>query len=182
MKNALRHLLLLAAAALAACSSGDDTPAPVLTPAQIAGTWRLVDWTPAASNPDGSHHGFGDPLYVYLVLTEQGRFTLYQNVASTGAAVLEGNFTLAGSNISGTYGLGRPWSYVYRIGGLTDTRMTWTATSNAGDVSVYERCTLPGELAGATVEGVSAAPDGAESAPVATPASAAPAAEVVGFL
>lgn len=112
----------------------------------IAGYWHLVSWG-------------GDTTLdfdVYLSILSDGNVTLWQRgLASHSWKRYDSRATLVDGVISGKYNDNEVWANSYNVDISADS-MTWTATGDAADVSVYERCsTLPDELDAATINSLS---------------------------
>lgn len=142
MKRLQKFIALLAVVlAFGACSDEDVYVEPEMevTPHNLAGTWRLAEWSGAALSGDS---------YVYLQLTRKDQlFTIYQNLDSFGARKLTGRYNLvdrddAETEIRGLYDYGTgDWLHRYVVRNLTADRMVWIASDDPEDISVYERCT-----------------------------------------
>ena len=101
----------------------------------MAGTWHLIEWRGAEPSFD-----------IYMVITETGGITLWQRLEDCTWELYQSAAETADGVISGTYTDGVAWGadYYYSVSG---DQMTWTDTEDSDDVSVYERSTLPSELA-----------------------------------
>ena len=143
MKNLLKiSLLLLLAVGLTACDDDKsyDDPGLEVSLYNISGTWKLASWNNGESLADGS--------YVYLELSyrDGNEFTIYQNLDSFGPRRITGTYNLStddslGSIIRGMYDYENgDWNHRYIIRNLFSDRMTWIATDDAQNVSVYVRC------------------------------------------
>ena len=120
-----------------------ETPTPPVEPpvggdtSAIAGTWHLVEWCGATPS-----------FEVYMEITSNGGVLLYQKMQSRSweCYVSSADITEDGV-IWGVYSDGIAWgaSYSYTI---SEEHMTWTNIDDSGDVSVYERSTLPDGLSG----------------------------------
>ncbi len=106
-----------------------------ITFADIAGTWRLKEWC----GKQKSEFSFD----VYLDIDAQGGVTLWQRLSEYGWEMFESEAVLADGVISGRYSDGTDWSADYSIAEGNDGSMTWSSTTDATDVSVYERAELP---------------------------------------
>lgn len=96
------------------------------------GEWGLASWSGDAALAGK----------VYLELTREKRFTLYQHVDQLGFARFTGDYAVgAGNLLTGTYTDGTPLGDSYAVEADKE-RMTLTGTA-AGAVSVYERTTIP---------------------------------------
>ncbi|MBQ3043252.1 MAG: hypothetical protein IJD53_02230 [Alistipes sp.] len=101
----------------------------------MAGTWHLTEWR-------GSEPSFD----IYMVITETGGITLWQRLEDCEWELYQSAAETANGIISGTYTDGIAWGadYYYSV---PDNSMTWTDTEDSADISVYERSSLPDELA-----------------------------------
>lgn len=101
----------------------------------MAGTWHLTEWRG------------GEPSFdIYMVITETGGITLWQRLEDCEWELFQSAAETANGIISGSYTNGVAWGadYYYSV---SENTMTWTDTEDSADVSVYERSTLPDELA-----------------------------------
>lgn len=150
MKNLLKFtLLLMFAATFAGCEEDKSYEDPGLEVSlyNISGTWQLATWNNDSELAEGS--------YVYLELSYRNGnvFTIYQNLDSFGPRRITGSYNLytdesLGSVIRGMYDYENgDWSSRYIIRDLYTDRMTWIATDNADNVSLYKRCDgIPQEI------------------------------------
>ncbi len=141
--------IMLLMSGLNACSDDNSTaPTPSLdvTPANIAGTWKLVEWNGAE---------IAQGTYCYIVFNRRERtFEMYQKFDSMYPRYITGKFAIDededyGYIISGEYDYGNGlWSNSYIVTDLYPSgTMTWTVKGNADDVSRYERCeSVPAEI------------------------------------
>lgn len=150
MKNLLKiSLLLLFAVGMAACDDDKSYEDPGLEVSlyNLSGTWKLDSWNNGEPLADGS--------YVYLELSyrDGNEFTIYQNLDSFGPRRITGVYNLytddsLGSIIRGMYDYENgDWAHRYIVRDLFSDRMTWIATDDAQNVSVYTRCEgIPQEI------------------------------------
>lgn len=121
------------------------------TPANVAGSWQLSMWM-GEPMPEGS--------YVYIDLVRSDRtYTMYQNIDSHNTRTITGRYyieqnDMGESVIRGLYdhSVGE-WNNRYIIKSLTANEMIWQAEGNPSDVSVYERCEIPTDIAGEEQQG-----------------------------
>lgn len=129
--------------AFVACSSDDDEPEePSLevTPANLSGTWKLVEWNNGQPVPEG--------VYCYLVFNRREQtFDIYQKFDSMYGRHITGSFAIKqdpylGYVVSGSYDYGMgDWNQSYIVTRLVASgSMTWTAKDDNTDVCRYERC------------------------------------------
>ncbi len=148
MKNFLKLIALsLCLTVFVGCNDDDDAvvvPSLEVTSSNVAGEWRLAEWR-------------GKPLaegsYVWMELTRQESFAIYQNIDSFGARCLTGDYNIVvdsslGAVIRGIYDytMSTEWSHRYIVTDLTADRMVWTAVDDSEDVSVYVRESIPSEI------------------------------------
>lgn len=150
MKNLLKFsFLLILAATFAGCDDDKSYEDPGLEVSlyNISGTWKLESWNNGSALADGS--------YVYLEITYRDgqEFTIYQNLDSFGPRRITGVYNIytdesLGSIIRGMYDYENgDWSHRYIIRDLYTDRMTWIATDDPQNVSVYVRCDgIPQEI------------------------------------
>lgn len=100
----------------------------------IAGTWKLTSWRGDTPN-----------FEVYLDIAASGDVTLWQKIDSREWSCYESVTTLSNNVISGTYSDGIAWSTSYDVA-VEGDNMTWTATIDSTDISVYSRAELPDTL------------------------------------
>ena len=148
MKHLLR-LTTIVAIVLAAvsCEKKSETAEPWLavTSNNISGIWKLAEW-------NGNKPAEG--TYVYMEITRSDKeFTIYDNLNTFSAHKTTGRYNIVeddvlGSVIRGMYDHGKgDWSHRYVIRNLTKESMTWIATDDATNISVYVRCTeIPAEI------------------------------------
>ena len=100
----------------------------------IAGVWHLTSWRGATPS-----------FEVYMDITATGGVTLYQRIDSLYWEVYQSAAAIANGVISGVYTDNVAWGASYNLSVAGDS-MTWTATNDAADVSVYTRATLPASM------------------------------------
>lgn len=139
-----RYIHIILAAAFALFFSGCSKETAPAVDDGISGEWRLTSWNGTAPGEDFS---------VYMALSSDGSFTLYQKVYTPTFERLDGTYSADGTIFSGTYSDGEPLSAVYTYGlsqdGITLT-MTATGTEN-DDISIYTRTNIPDEVLSAPV-------------------------------
>lgn len=97
----------------------------------ISGVWHLTSWRGAEPSFD-----------VYMDITATGGITLYQRIDSRYWDVYQSSTTIENYVISGVYTDNVAWGTSYYLSVDSDT-MTWTATNDTTDISIYTRSTLP---------------------------------------
>ena len=151
MKKIIRLAVVLLCAALAV---GCDGPKKADTLAKdIIDQWHLVE-NPLISNSTE------DIIDVYVEFKLDGTFTLYQKDFSTPIYynVYKGSYVVGeGGIITGKYSDGKNWgatsgykAEVTKVG--EEATLTLTNVDKPEDVSVYEQCTIPSDVKGATVK------------------------------
>lgn len=150
MKNLLKiSLLMLFAFGLTACDDDKsyDDPGLEVSLYNLSGTWKLDSWNNGEALAEGSY------VYIELSYRDGNEFTIYQNLDSFGPRRITGTYNLStddslGSIIRGMYDYENgDWNHRYIIRNLFSDRMTWIATDDAQNVSVYVRCAgVPQEI------------------------------------
>lgn len=102
--------------------------------ASVAGVWHLTSWRGATPS-----------FEVYMDITSTGGVTLYQRIDSLYWDVFQSTAAIANGVISGVYTDNVAWGASYNVLVAGDT-MTWTATNDSSDVSIYTRSTLPASM------------------------------------
>ncbi len=112
------------------------TPEPPIggDTSSIAGVWHLTSWRGAVPS-----------FEVYMDITATGGITLYQRIESLYWDVYQSSTTIKDYVISGVYTDNVAWGASYYLSIDSDT-MTWTATNDSTDVSIYTRSTLPSSM------------------------------------
>lgn len=145
-------VMLLWAALITGCGPvNKDTLAK-----DIIDQWHLVE-NPLISNDTK------DIIDVYVEFKIDGTFTLYQKDFSTPIYynIYSGSFSLGeGGIIAGKYSDGKNWGATsgYKAEVVKEgdkATLTLTNVDKPEDVSVYEKCTIPSEVKGATVKMIS---------------------------
>lgn len=124
------------------CSESDDKviePTLDVTPANIAGTWKLSEWN-GEQLPDG--------LYCYIIFKRKDRtFRMFQKFDSMYARCITGTYAIDKDKdgnyiISGDYDFQMgEWNDSYIVTELyASGTMVWTAKNNPDDISRYVRC------------------------------------------
>lgn len=143
-------VIALFACGFAACSSDDEEPeepALEVTPANLHGTWKLVEWNNGEQVPEGT--------YCYIVFNRKEQtFEMYQKFDSMYGRHITGSFAIKndpyqGYIISGSYDYGMgDWNQSYLVTRLLASgSMIWTGKDDATDVCRYERCSeVPAEV------------------------------------
>ena len=121
------------------------TPEPPIggDTSSIAGVWHLTSWRGAVPS-----------FEVYMDITATGGITLYQRIESLYWDVYQSSTTIKDYVISGVYTDNVAWGASYYLSIDSDT-MTWTATNDSTDVSIYTRSTLPSSMPTAPTRAIS---------------------------
>ena len=141
--------VMFAALILAVACGKEETPVIEyldVTPNNIAGEWKLVEWNGSPINSD---------TYFYIEFIRKDReFVIYQNFDSIGDLPhkVEGNYNVEldielGAILIGNYKYdGGMWSHDYDVNNLTKNSMEWIAVDDATFTQKFERCEIPAEL------------------------------------
>lgn len=150
MKNFLKiSFLMLLSVGFAGCDDDKSYVDPGLEVSSynISGTWKLESWNNGVALAEGSY------VYLQLDYRDGYEFTIYQNLDSFGPRRITGVYNLytdesLGSVIRGMYDYENgEWASRYIIRDLYADRMTWIATDNADNISLYVRCdAIPEEI------------------------------------
>lgn len=111
----------------------------------MAGTWKLSQW-------NGNEQG--DTPYFYIELDRRDHiFTIYQNIDSGKSRKITGTYEIITdeygvSTIKGVYDHASGfWNHDYFVSELTVENMTWVASDDENDKSIYTRCdSIPEEI------------------------------------
>lgn len=143
----LKSLFFMFAAMAAIVSCSKETPVKKyldVTPNNISGEWKLVEYNGAALE--------GDTYFYIEFIRKDGEYVIYQNFDSMGQLPhkVTGRFRIYtdqvnGAIISGDYDFdGGLWSYEYDVNNLTETTMDWLAISDDSSFEQkFERCQIP---------------------------------------
>lgn len=121
-----------------------DTPIPPTPPvgdgdtSAVAGVWHLTEW-----------RGDVPSFEVYMDINAEGGLMLYQRLENNYWDIFASTATVENGIISGTYTDGVAWGASYSVTVSGDT-MTWIATNDSADISVYTRSELPSHMPTAT--------------------------------
>lgn len=147
--NKIKSIFAVLAVTLVSVACGKEEPVATyleVTPNNISGEWKLVQWSGEALDAD---------TYFYIDLVRKDRkYTIYQNFDSMGDMPhkITGEFNIELSDfgdpiIRGSYDYSEGfWSHRYMVTRLTETSMVWTAVDDESFVQKFERCTIPAEL------------------------------------
>ena len=138
--------VMLAALILAVACGKEETPVIEyldVTPNNIAGEWKLVEWNGSPLNSD---------TYFYVDFIRKDReFVIYQNFDSIGDLPhkVEGNYNIEldielGAVLVGNYKYdGGMWAHEYDVNNLTKNSMEWVAVDDPTFTQKFERCEIP---------------------------------------
>ena len=149
MKTLFRIMaLFLMLFSFAACSDDDEatTISLAVTPANLDGTWELVEWN-GAPLQEGS--------YCYITFSRKDKtYKMYDKFNSMYANLKTGKFNIEndvkyGFVLTGNYDFGNGnWNNSYVVTNLlSDGTMTWTVKNNPSDTQKFKKCIkVPGEI------------------------------------
>lgn len=129
-----RFLTMIMAVAMLLGVAGCEKDSPVVK-SGLSGEWKLVSWnntTPQAFD-------------IYMEFFSDGKFNLYQKLATSTYRHLTGTFDSKGDVLTGKYDDGAGFADKYSIALEVDV-LTLTSTTNPASVSVYKRTTIPDEV------------------------------------
>ena len=132
-------MLAVAAAMFCAVACGEKE-GPSNTPTvgsfdAIENEWKLV-----------SVDGVANDFSVYISFTD-GLFFLYQQVYSWDYVLYEGEYTIEGGVLNGTYFDGGEWKTAYTGGVSEDGKYLTLKSKEATPVTyIYEACTIPEDI------------------------------------
>ena len=130
MKKIISNILLCAMAvfAVAACS---DPEAEKLE--KIVGEWHYT----------GTESGVG--VDVYLGLSQDYTFELYQKLDNGAFELRRGKWHLEAGVLSGTYNDGEAWATSYKTA-VSDETLTLVAQSEGSETNRYKKCEIPAAI------------------------------------
>ena len=120
----MKKLLYIIATALLMVACGKETPAEK----GIHGQWHSTSFS-----TDGE---------IYLSLTEDNKFELYQQIGDGRHRLYRGTYNFENNILTGKYNDGEDWAYSYQVV-LADGTMTLTTLDESAQVSVFKRTTIP---------------------------------------
>ena len=100
---------------------------------EVTGTWHMASYCDSPANID-----------LYIVFTEDMKFTMYQRSATTTYNTFSGSYTIDSQTavITGEYNDGTAWANSYKISYSGDN-LVLTNTANSTEISVYEPAKVP---------------------------------------
>ena len=124
-------LLIAACADKAGTQQGGSDKQPSLKE-QVCGEWHSTEIPTADTD-------------IYISLTEDGKFELYQKAGDGDYRLYRGTWGLEGTLLSGKYNDGEPWAASYDAA-VQDKTLTLTSKNDAAEVSTYTACEIPEEV------------------------------------
>lgn len=127
-------LAALSLCAFSSCKKGDKS-------IRIYGDWELnnVEFvTKSAVVGD-------ETVSVYIRFTEDNTFQLWQKLGEGRYSSYDGQWTLTGNVLSGTYTNGKAFSSQYEVS-VSKNTMTLTTLPDRNDTFTYQSCTIPEDL------------------------------------
>jgi hypothetical protein len=82
---------------------------------------------------------------IYLSLTEDNKFELYQQIGDGRHRLYRGTYNFENDTLTGKYNDGEDWAYSYHVL-LEDDTMTLTTLDESAQVSVFKRKKIPAEV------------------------------------
>ena len=79
---------------------------------------------------------------IYLSLTEDNKFELYQQIGQGRHRLYRGVWNFENDILTGKYNDGEDWAYSYQVV-LADNTMTLTTLDESAQVSVFQRKAIP---------------------------------------
>lgn len=135
-------LIFVAFSALTSCGGNGSAkeptdPIPATSCALVAGEWHLTD---GAGNATSGYD-------IYLRLTKDGGFEMYQQLETMRYTKYSGTFAFADGTMSGRYDDGEMWRSSYTaVLNAKRTTLTLTSTTAPDNVSVFTRTAIPSEV------------------------------------
>ncbi|MGN1231993.1 MAG: hypothetical protein ACI4UJ_00920 [Candidatus Cryptobacteroides sp.] len=106
--------------------------------ADFSGDWQLMD---AKFNTKSAVIG-GETVTVYLRLSKDGSFGIWQQLGQGRFNSFTGTWSYSKGVLSGIYSDGTKWGSEYEVT-LEENFMTMTALPDGLDIYSYSRCTIP---------------------------------------
>ena len=123
----MKKLLYIIAATLLMVACGKETPVEK----GICGEWQSTSFS-----TDGE---------IYLSLTEDNKFELYQQIGEGRHRLYRGVYNFENDILTGKYTDGEDWAYSYQVV-MADDTMTLTTLDESAQTSVFQRTTIPAEV------------------------------------
>ncbi len=100
----------------------------------VTGQWHLTSWN--GKTPKG--------FDVWMELSADGTFTLWQQTATAAYSRLDGTFTSEGNILDGIYTDGTEWSSTYSYSlSESDTKLVLVSLNDESVTSIYSREEIP---------------------------------------
>ncbi len=126
-------IALFASCAFLGCSDDGESESARLS-RKIVGEWHLVLWN--AQTPTD--------FDAYCTFNADRTFEIYQRIETVRYQKYTGSYQIKNSVLSGVYDDATPWGSTYEISfDEEDEILTMISESSAGEISVYERTTIP---------------------------------------
>ena len=123
----MKKLLYIIAAILLMVACGKETPVEK----GIHGQWKSTSFSAEGE--------------IYLSLTEDNKFELYQQIGDGRHRLYRGTYNFENDILTGKYNDGEDWAYSYQVV-LADDTMTLTTLDESAQTSVFQRTTIPAEV------------------------------------
>ena len=123
----MKKLLYILAAALLMAACDKETPVEK----GICDQWHSTSFS-----ADGE---------IYLSLTEDNKFELYQQIGDGRHRLYRGTYNFENDILTGKYNDGEQWAYSYQVV-LSGNTMTLTTLDESAQVSVFQREAIPAEV------------------------------------
>lgn len=138
MKNMIRVIAAMAAAACMLCSCGGSKTE---TPLDITGEWRLSDVSTKAAVIGEEN------VDVYLSFSSDKKFTMYQMIGQGRYSCFNGTWTLGGNVLNGVYADGAAWGGSYEVSLSSDkTQLVLVSAGPLREADTYIRTDIPQEV------------------------------------
>lgn len=138
MKNIMRVIAAMAAAACMLCSCGGSKAE---TPLDITGEWRLSDVSTKAAVIGEEN------VDVYLSFSGDKKFTMYQMVGQGRYRCFSGTWTLGGNVLNGVYADGTVWGGSYEVSLSSDkAQLVLVSVGTLRETDTYIRADIPQEV------------------------------------
>ena len=125
-------IYILSAVLLMAACNEKESPDRNMTPEQrICGEWFSTDLPTGGS--------------IYLSLTENNLFELYQQISEGRHRLYRGTWQLEGDILMGKYNDGEDWGSSYKVT-ISENTLTLISTDESAQKSVYQRASIPNDI------------------------------------
>lgn len=135
----MKRIIYIIAAALltAACADksgtqqGGSDKQPSLKE-QVCGEWHSTEIPTADTD-------------IYISLTEDGKFELYQKAGDGDYRLYRGTWGLEGTLLSGKYNDGEDWAASYNVA-VKESELKLVSNNDAAETSTFEKCSIPEDV------------------------------------